>query len=158
MQQVKDGDVVSVHYVGTFDDNTEFDSSTGRDPMIFALGEGEVIDGFEQAILGMAVGETKKVHIPCDMAYGQHDEEMMMLINRSEIPADIPLEVGITLQVNQEDGPYPVIVTAVTDDSVMLDGNHPLAGKNLNFELTLVEIMKNKPAHLMHGDGCDCGS
>ena len=157
MQAAKNGDVVSVHYTGIFDDKTEFDSSRGGEPLIFVLGEGEVIDGFEQAILGMTPGETKSVHIPSVQAYGEHDEERVMLVPRSEIPAQIPLEVGIQLQINAEEGAYPVTVTAITDDQVVLDGNHPLAGQNLNFELTLVEIMKERPAHLYHGDDCGCG-
>ncbi|MDH4101294.1 MAG: peptidylprolyl isomerase [Nitrospirota bacterium] len=157
MQAAKNGDVVSVHYTGTFDDKNEFDSSQGRDPLIFVLGQGEVIDGFEQAIVGMIPGQTKSVHIPCEQAYGEHDEERVMLVPRNEIPAQIPLEVGIQLQVNAEDGAYPVTVTAITGDQVVLDGNHPLAGHNLNFELTLVEIMKEMPAHLLHGDDCGCG-
>lgn len=156
MRAAKPGDAVSVHYVGTFDDKTEFDSSEGQDPMVFVVGEGEVITGFEEAILGMVPGQSKTVHIPFDRAYGEHDEERVMLVSLSEIPADIPLEVGLQLEVNGEDGAFPVTVTAVTDDSVMLDANHPLAGKNLNFELTLVEILKNRPAG-HHGDGCDCG-
>lgn len=156
MRSAKPGDVVRVHYTGTLEDQTVFDSSEGRDPLVFLLGEGEVIAGFEEAILGMTAGQTKNVHIPCDRAYGPYNETMLTDVDRSEIPADIPLETGLILQVEENDGIYPMTVKSFNEQTVTLDANHPLAGRDLNFKLTLVEIVRNLSAGL-HGNDCGCG-
>jgi len=109
--------------------------------MEFVIGEGEVIPGFEKAIIGMSPGEEKTVTIPVVDAYGERVEEMVAEVDRKEIPADLELEVGLSLEVTQEDGhAFPVLITEVTETTVTLDGNHPLAGKDLTFDLKLVSI------------------
>ena len=149
MPQAKTGDKVKVHYTGRLEGGEVFDSSECREdecgcesgPLEFTIGEGNVIPGFEQAIIGMSPGETKTVVIPVDQAYGERVEEMVAVVDRKEIPADLTLEVGNQLEVTQEDGhAFPVVIMEVTDSTVTLDGNHPLAGRELTFDLRLVEI------------------
>jgi peptidylprolyl isomerase len=149
MAQAKKGDTVKVHYTGRLDDGEVFDSSDcaeddcgcGTGPMEFTIGEGQVIPGFEDAVIGMSPGEEKTVVIPVDKAYGPRMEEMVAVIGRSELPADITPEVGQQLEVTQQNGQaFPVLITEVTDTSVTLDANHPLAGRDLTFDLRLVEI------------------
>lgn len=141
MADAKSGDTVKVHYTGKLEDGTVFDSSSDRGPLEFTIGSGNVIPGFESAVIGMNPGETKMETIPCEQAYGPRHEEMVQTIERSAIPADIAVQEGQRLQVSQPGGePLVVTVTNVTDDSVTLDGNHMLAGKDLLFEIELVEI------------------
>jgi len=141
MSQAKNGDTVKVHYKGTFDDGFVFDSSEGREPLAFTVGEGQVIPGFEQAIDGMVIGDSKNVRIPAHEAYGPRREEMIQTIERAQIPPDLDLSVGQQLQVQGDGGhTFVVTITELTDDSVTLDANHPMAGKDLNFEIELVEI------------------
>jgi len=141
MSTPQPGQTVKVHYTGTLEDGTQFDSSAGRDPLEFTLGEGQVIPGFEQALAEMAVGETKTVQIPAEQAYGEHQPELVQEVDREQIPADIELAIGAQLQAQGPDGQvFRLVVTELADASVTLDGNHPLAGKALTFELELVEI------------------
>ena len=141
MAQAKQGDSVKVTYRGTLTDGTEFDSSVGQPPLEFTIGNSEVIPGFEQAVLGMVLGESKTLTIPADQAYGPRLEEMIADVERSQIPADIELMVGAQLEVSQEQGhSYVVMVTALNEESVTLDANHPLAGQDLTFEISLVEL------------------
>jgi len=141
MAVANSGDTVLVHYTGTLIDGTLFDSSVGREPLQFRLGTGMVIKGFDDGVSGMAVGDKKKVEIPVDEAYGSVQEEMVFTFNRAEIPADIPLELGLQLNMHGDDGhELPVTVVALTDDTLTVDGNHPLAGQVLVFELELVNI------------------
>jgi peptidylprolyl isomerase len=141
MTQVQQGNLVKVHYTGRLDDGTEFDSSAGIDPMEFTIGSSEVIPGFEQAVLGMVPGESKTVTLAPEDAYGPHLEEMIAVVERKDLPDDIELTLGHQLEVTQDDGTsFVVMVTELTADSVTLDANHPLAGKNLVFDLNLVEI------------------
>ncbi|WGW04873.1 FKBP-type peptidyl-prolyl cis-trans isomerase [Tropicibacter oceani] len=141
MTQAKSGDTVRIHYTGTLNDGSTFDSSAGRDPLEFQIGSGQVIPGFDSAVSGMTVGEKKQVEIPADQAYGQPNPQAMQAVPRAEIPADIPLEVGTQLQVQTPTGQVmPVTVTEVTETEVTLDANHPLAGKDLTFDIELVEI------------------
>lgn len=142
MAQAKAGDTVQVHYTGTLSDGTVFDSSKGRNPLEFILGSGQVIRGFDEGITGMEIGQAKTVNIPVEDAYGPAHEEMIFTLNRTDIPDDIPLQEGMTLNMH-EDGnpqPIPVIVREVTDETVTLDANHPLAGHDLTFEVELVAI------------------
>ncbi|HEX9874991.1 MAG TPA: peptidylprolyl isomerase [Deferrimonas sp.] len=141
MTQVQQGNLVKVHYTGRLEDGTEFDSSAGIDPMEFTIGSSEVIPGFEQAVLGMVPGESKTVTLAPEDAYGPHLEEMIAVVERKDLPDDIELTLGHQLEVTQDDGTsFVVMVTELTADSVTLDANHPLAGKNLVFDLNLVEI------------------
>ena len=141
MTQAKPGTTVSIHYTGTLDDGTTFDSSEGRDPLTFKLGEGEIIPGLENALSGMSVGEKKTVKIPSDEAYGPHRPEAIQQVPRESVPEHIPLDLGTQLQVQTPDGrALPVVVTEVTEQQVTLDANHPLAGKDLTFDVELVEV------------------
>jgi len=141
MTQVKNGDTVKVHYTGTLDDGSQFDSSVGSEPLEVTLGEGQVIPGFEQGLEGMQAGETKQIHIPADEAYGPRHEEMIQTVDRDQLPEDVDLQIGMQFQVDGGDGPLILTVTEVTDETATLDGNHPMAGNNLNFELELVEVV-----------------
>jgi peptidylprolyl isomerase len=141
MVQAKQGDTVKVHYTGRLDDGTVFDSSENRAPLEFALGEGNVIPGFEQAVMGMAPGESKTTTIPAEQAYGPHYQEMVLVVERNQIPDNLPVEVGQQLQIRQQGGQaIPVLITDVTDNQVTLDANHPLAGETLTFDIQLVDI------------------
>lgn len=142
MQQAKRGDTVHVHYRGTLDDGTEFDSSAGSEPIVFTLGAGEVIPGFEEAVEGMATGEKKTKHIDAQNAYGEHRDELVFTVSKDQMPeAGSDIEVGDMLRVGFPDGSSAAVQVAnVEADSVTLDANHPLAGKNLTFELELVAI------------------
>ena len=142
-QFARDGDIVDVHYTGTLEDGSEFDSSEGKDPLQFTVGAGQMIAGFENAVYGMKVGETKTVTIPSAEAYGPHDEDLVMEINRDELPEDIEPTVGLQIGVTYEGGQQgSATVTEVTETTVTLDTNHFLAGKDLIFELKLVKIRR----------------
>lgn len=170
MAQAKTGDRVKVHYTGTLEDGSIFDSSEGtgdkcqedtaadncgcgsskgcgceeqpNGPIEFVIGEGNLIPKFEAAVIGLRVGQSVKVTIPADDAYGQRAEEMVAVIERSEIPAEINPEPGQQMEVIMQDGsPMPVLVTEVTDIAITLDANHPLAGCDLTFDIRLVEIL-----------------
>jgi peptidylprolyl isomerase len=141
MAQAKYGDVVSVHYTGSLEDGTVFDSSADREPLEFSIGEGSIIPGFEQAVIGMSPGESKTEKIPADKAYGAYFPEMVVVVSREQIPPDMPTNVGDQLQIQQPDGQLiPVVVTDMNDSDVTLDANHPLAGENLTFQIQLVAI------------------
>ncbi|MDH3789434.1 MAG: peptidylprolyl isomerase [Xanthomonadales bacterium] len=141
MSQAKTGDSVKIHYTGTLDDGTQFDSSDGREPLSFTLGSGQVIPGFDKAVDGMAVGDSKSVNIPAEDAYGPHQPQMVQDVPLSALPADLTPEVGMGLQAQGPDGQVAnLVVTSVQDDSITVDGNHPLAGKALNFDIELVSI------------------
>ena len=141
MSQAKTGDTVKIHYTGTLDDGTQFDSSAGRDPLEFQLGSGQVIPGFDKAVEGMAVGDEKSVNIPPEDAYGQRHEQMVQAVPRSALPADLEPAEGMALQARGPEGQLlNLTVTAIGEDSITVDGNHPLAGQALNFDIELVEI------------------
>ena len=141
MVQAKHGDTVKVHYTGRLDDGTVFDSSADRDPLEFQIGAGNVIPGFERAVLGMSSGESKTEVIPTDDAYGPYMEEMVIVIDRQQMPAELEPEVGQQLHIQQPDGNViPVTITDVSNGTVTLDANHPLAGEDLTFDIQLVEI------------------
>ncbi|MFP4246839.1 MAG: FKBP-type peptidyl-prolyl cis-trans isomerase [Halochromatium sp.] len=141
MSEAKSGDTVKVHYTGTLADGTEFDSSRGQEPLEFTLGEGQMISGFEDAVLGMAPGENKTVTIVSDEAYGERNEAMVQQVPRSAIPPEIELSEGLLLQAQGPDGEtLRFTVADFDDDEVTVDGNHPLAGRDLTFQLELVQI------------------
>ncbi|WP_010138436.1 FKBP-type peptidyl-prolyl cis-trans isomerase [Oceanicola sp. S124] len=142
MSTAKAGDTVRIHYTGTLTDGTQFDSSSGREPLEFTVGSGQIILGLDKAIPGMAVGDSKTVQIPCDEAYGPHNPEGLQQVPRSAIPDTIPLELGLQLQMQTPQGQaVPVTVTEITDEAVTLDANHMLAGKDLVFAVEVVEIL-----------------
>ena len=143
--QVKKGDKIKVHYHGKLDDGTTFDSSEGRDPLAFEVGSGMVIPGFDAGVTGMEKGEKKTIKIPSDEAYGPMLNEMVMEFPKERFPEDMKPEVGMSLNMsNQEGQSFPVVIKEVKDDVVVLDANHPLAGKDLTFDLELVEIESGK--------------
>jgi peptidylprolyl isomerase len=138
----KNGDTVQVNYTGKLADGTVFDSSIGREPLEFTLGEGQMIPGFEKAVLGMKVGEKKTVTIPVDEAYGPHRDDLIVEVPREKLPSDLTPEVGQQLVMTRPDGAKMIVtITSVSDNSVMIDANHPLAGKDLTFEIELVKIL-----------------
>jgi len=141
MSQAKQGDTVRVHYTGTLEDGQEFDSSRGLDPLTFTIGTGSVIQGFDDAVTGMAVGDEKRVTIPAAEAYGPRRDELTLRVPRSELPPDLELEEGTQLRMEQGDQSIVVTVREMDDDAVTLDANHPLAGEPLTFDLRLVEIV-----------------
>lgn len=142
MSTVKNGDTVKVHYTGKLEDGSVFDSSVSREPLEVTLGEGKLIPGFENAVVGMNVGDKTTANIPSSEAYGEFREDLEVTIEKAQLPDDINPEVGMQLQLNQPNGqPVPVTITKVEDDAIVLDANHPLAGKDLTFEIELVEIV-----------------
>ena len=141
MAQAKNGDTVAVHYTGKLVDGSVFDSSIDRDPLEFTIGEGQVIPGFEEAVLDMGLNETKTVTIPANKAYGPYHEDLVTVADRDQLPADLKPEIGQQLQGRQPDGQVVVVtVIGVSESNVTLDANHPLAGKDLTFEIQLVAI------------------
>jgi FKBP-type peptidyl-prolyl cis-trans isomerase 2 len=141
MQQVKTGDTVKVHYHGRLTDGTTFDSSEGREPLEFEVGSGMVIKGFDDGLIGMSVGDKKTVQIPVEDAYGPADPQMVLEFPINRFPEDMKPEVGMQLTMTNESGQnFPVVIAEVNGDTVLLDGNHPLAGEDLVFDLELVDI------------------
>ena len=141
MDKAKQGNCVKVHYRGSLDSGEVFDTSQDREPLEFTIGEGRVIAGFEDAVIGMIPGEEKSVRIPSAEAYGPRREEMVAVFNSGQFPEDLAPAVGQILQLKRDDGMLiQVMVTDVTGDQVTLDANHPLAGKDLTFDLKLIEI------------------
>lgn len=141
MKQVQENDKVKVHYTGKLETGEVFDSSVERDPLEFTVGAGQMIKGFDQAVNGMKLNEKKKVTIPSDEAYGDRNEQLIQAVSKAELPADMKPEVGQTLVATNDQGQQThVVVTEVADSSITIDANHPLAGKDLIFEIELVEI------------------
>jgi peptidylprolyl isomerase len=141
MSEAKKGDRVKVHYTGKLTDGSVFDSSRDREPLEFELGAGMMIAGFDAAVTGMKVGETKTAEIASGEAYGEHNDEMVISVPKTQLPEGLDPEVGQQLGMQQPDGQsIPVRVTKVEEESIEIDANHPLAGKDLIFDLELVEI------------------
>jgi peptidylprolyl isomerase len=141
MSAAKSGDTVRIHYTGTLDDGTQFDSSAGREPLEFTLGSGQVIAGFDEAVTGMTVGDKKSVRMEADQAYGERREELVQEVPRSALPDEIKPEEGMALQSQSPEGHIMnLLVTSVADETITLDANHPLAGQALSFDIELVEI------------------
>ncbi len=138
----QNGSTVKVHYTGTLKaDGSQFDSSEGRDPLEFKLGEGMVIAGFEKAVIGKSVGDTLSVEIPPEEGYGEPSEQLVFQVRREQLPPTVELELGIMLEIRSEDGqPAYVRVTEFDEEMVTLDGNHPLAGQTLMFDIEVVEV------------------
>ena len=140
-RHVKIGDKVTIHYTGKFEDGTEFDSSFDKEPLSFKVAANEVIHGLDEAVVGMKVNQEKTVHISSDKAYGPVEKELKISINKQNLPEGINLTINQELEIPNEDGnPITVRITKITDDQIELDGNHPLAGKNLIFDLKLLKI------------------
>lgn len=141
MQQAKKGDVVRVHYTGRLTDGEQFDSSAGREPLEFTVGAGQMIKGFDTGVEGMTVGEKKSIAVSPEEGYGLRSEEAIIEFPLEHIPADMKLETGMQLTLQNQDGqPVPVVVTEIREQVVILDANHFLAGKEMIFEVELVEI------------------
>lgn len=143
MNEAKKGDKVRVHYIGRLEDGSVFDSSVDREPLEFTLGEKQVIPGFEKAVEGMTPGESKTALIAASQAYGQYYSEMVLSVPRDHLPDDFEAEVGERLELRRSDGrTFVVTVTGATSGEVTVDANHPLAGKDLTFDIELVELKK----------------
>lgn len=141
MQQAKAGDTVKVHYSGRLTDGTTFDSSSGRDPLEFKVGNGDVIKGFDEGVAGMVVGDKKTVHIPADDAYGKKEDERIIKFPRSNFPKDMDAELGMQLNMTNGEGHViPVTIIDMDTENITLDANHPLAGQDLIFDIELVDI------------------
>lgn len=137
---IEQGSTVKVHYKGTLDDGSVFDSSEGKPPLEFEVGAGQVIPGFDSAVQEMEAGTTKTVKIPSGEAYGKVREEMIATVPQERFPNDLDLHVGQTLEIKTAQGSLPVRVVEIKEEGVTIDGNHPLAGEDLTFELTVVEV------------------
>lgn len=141
MSTVKENDSVKVHYTGTLSDGSVFDSSREKDPIEFKLGEGQIIPGFEKGLMDMTVGETKTINIPSKEAYGERNDQMIQEVPKTQLPPEVSPEVGMGLMSQTPDGQQmQLTVTEVKDESIVVDANHPLAGKDLTFEVELMEI------------------
>ena len=142
MAQAKDGDVVRVHYTGTLDDETQFDSSVGRDPLEFTVGAGMVIPGFDEMVRGMKPGDSRTTRIPADQAYGESREEMKLTLTRGQLPPEFKPDIGQQIHMEGHDGqPVAARVVEADESRVVVDANHPLAGEALTFKIDLVAIV-----------------
>ncbi len=137
---IKQGDTIKVEYTGTLDDGSVFDTSEGKEPLEFQVGSGQIIKGFDEAVVGMAEGEEKKISISSEDAYGQQREELKQKVPRSALPQDQEPKVGMMLTLNSPQGQMPATITEVNDNEIVIDLNHPLAGKNLNFDIKVVGV------------------
>ena len=141
MSIIKDGDTVKVHYTGKLQNGEVFDSSVEREPLEFTLGQGQLIPGFEKAIIGLKVGDSTTTNIPSAEAYGDHNPEMEVQVEKAQLPEGMEPQVGMQLQLNQPNGQaIPVQITKVEGEQVTIDANHPLAGKDLTFDIEVVDI------------------
>jgi peptidylprolyl isomerase len=141
MNKIKDGDTVKVHYTGKLENGDVFDTSREREPFEFTVGDKAVIPGFEKGVVGMEVGDTKTIEIPPEEAYGAKQDELVVEVKKSEFPDDITPTIGQRLQIKQQDGnPIVVTITGLTEESITLDANHPLAGYTLFFDVEVVDI------------------
>ncbi|RLE21967.1 MAG: peptidylprolyl isomerase [Acidobacteria bacterium] len=144
MTSVKAGDTVQVHYTGTLDNGEVFDSSRDRDPLEFKVGGGMVIPGFDKAVLGLKAGESTTAKLPPEEAYGEIRKELIMPMQKSQIPEDITPEVGMQVMLQAQEGQQiPATITEVNENTIILDANAPLAGKTLNFDIEVVKIVQN---------------
>lgn len=137
---IHNGDTVKVHYIGTLSDGSSFDSSEGGEPLEFVMGSGNLISGFESALLGLTEGDKVDVTIPAAEAYGDHTDELIFSLPLADLPEQMAFEPGLTLQLSTDQGEMDVLVTAVTDETITFDANHPLAGEDLTFAITVVSV------------------
>jgi FKBP-type peptidyl-prolyl cis-trans isomerase 2 len=142
MQKIKTGDTITVHYTGTLEDGSEFDTSRERGPLQFTVGAGELIAGFEQAVVGMIEGDEKSVVVGPDLAYGERTDDMLQVIPLDDLPDDIELQIGLQLHAEDEDEEEVIVLTVVEfdDEEVTLDANHLLAGQTLTFDIEVLSI------------------
>jgi len=141
LSRVKKGDTVKVHYTGTLNNGEIFDTSKEREPLEFTLGQGQLIPGFEKAVIGLSVGDSTQVEIPSTEAYGEERGDLIINVPKDQLPDEVTPEIGMQLQVNQPDGqPIPVRITEISESELTLNANHPLAGEDLKFEIELVAI------------------
>lgn len=159
-EQIKTGDTISVHYTGKYEDGGVFDSSEGRTPLTFTVGAGQIIQGFDEAVIGMAVGEKKQVTISPESGYGAHSPELVFTIPRDRVPDDMTVEQGMQITLTDQEGNHlPAVVGAVTDETVTMDANHPLAGQTLLFDIEIMETGLDPELHCAPGGcggGCSC--
>jgi peptidylprolyl isomerase len=141
LAQARHGDTVRVRYTGKLSDGRQFDSSAGRDPLQFNLGEGKIIPGFERAVVGMEPGDSTTVTVKAQDAYGQRRDDLVIVVDRGDFPSDLNPKIGDRLEMHRGEQKIPVNVMAITEESVTLDANHPLAGEDLTFDIELVEIV-----------------
>ncbi|MCH2441488.1 MAG: peptidylprolyl isomerase [Candidatus Thalassarchaeum sp.] len=152
MANVIDKDTVAaVHYTGTFPDGEVFDSSEGKDPLVFLVGHRQMILGFEEEMMGAAVGEKREFTLTPDRAYGERDDGAIQQVPRDQFPADMPLEIGTMMAAQTEQGPLPFTITDISDDIVTVDFNHQMAGKTLRFSVEVVEVREAAPEEIAHG-------
>jgi peptidylprolyl isomerase len=155
---VAPGDTISVHYTGKIEGGDVFDSSEGRSPLMFTVGAGQLIRGFDSAVVDMVPGERKTVTIPPEEGYGERREDHVVDFPRANIPQDMQLEVGMIVQMSDQSGrPIPVIVTEILDNVVRMDVNHPLAGKTLVFDIEIVETGLQPDCQTCSGNCSGCG-
>ena len=150
MQQAKKGDNVKIHYHGKLTDGSTFDNSEGREPLAFEIGSGMVIKGFDDGVTGMTIGEKKTIEIPAIDAYGEKQEDMVMAFPKDEFPPEMEPVIGMQLNMSNGQGQdFPVVVIEIKEEAVVLDANHPLAGKDLIFDLELIDIETAAPLIIM---------
>jgi len=140
IMNAKSGNSVTVHYTGTLDDGTEFDTSRGREPVTFTLGSGQLISGFDTAVTGMTVGEVKEVVLSPAEAYGETNPELTQTVSQQAFPEGFEFVVGGQVMGQSPQGPVMATILELEDNEVKLDMNHPMAGKNLNFKIEVVSI------------------
>ncbi|NIJ45521.1 peptidylprolyl isomerase [Wenyingzhuangia heitensis] len=141
MSQAKEGSTVKVHYTGKLNNDQVFDSSREREPLEFTVGAGQMIQGFDQAVNGMSVGDNKQVTIVAEEAYGARNEDAVFKLPKTQLPAELEPQVGMQLEASREDGQTQMLViVGLEEEEVVLDANHPLAGQDLNFDIELVEV------------------
>ena len=162
MAQAKSGDIVKVHYTGKLDDDTVFDTSADREPLELVIGDGRLIPDFEQAVIGMSPGESKTIRVVSANAYGPHHKEMVMVVDRKDFPADLEPQVDQRLEIRQQDGRvFAVTVTDISGTKITLDGNHPFAGRHLQFVFEVLDVRDSTDAERAAGfafDAMFCGS
>ena len=147
-QVIEDGTTAVVHYTGSFPDGEVFDSSDGKDPLAYQVGKQQMIPGFEQEMMGAAIGETREFTLTPDRAYGEKSEDAIQQVPRDQFPSEMPLEVGVMMAAQTPQGPLPFTITEISDDVVTVDFNHQMAGKTLKFNVEVVDVRCD--------DGCGC--